>query len=220
MTMHPDKLELYVRKLNSNTANDITVDGALVPARNNKQVFRALGLYTNLRGTTKMQKEQAWLKAQRVVVRLKLMRLTARQVSRVVNTCIHPIFTYAAEFTDWTAMWFDKVNALGRSLVKYGSKAMKRFPTELLSVSSELGLVGLKDIEESVTVQTAWFVLSMVNGKKDTEARKLFIDTLEDIKQQQTFQEENVYQSRNRLELSNIPITNGVQRGCTRTTSS
>ncbi len=59
---------------------------------------------------------------------------------------------------------------------------MKRFPTELLSVSCDLGSVGLKDIEESIAALTGWFVFSMVNGKKDTEARRLFLDTLEDIK--------------------------------------
>ncbi|MNE75624.1 hypothetical protein D3C80_1718010 [compost metagenome] len=94
----------------------------------------------------------------------------------------------------------DKVNALGRSLVKFGSKAMKRFPTELLSIGFELGSVGLKDIEETIATQTGWFVFSMINGKRDTEARRLFLDTLEDIKLHQTFQQENVFQSSNRLE--------------------
>ncbi|MNL88316.1 hypothetical protein D3C87_2179540 [compost metagenome] len=65
MTMHPDKLELYVRKLNDESTHDITVGKKLVRAKNNKQSFRALGLYTNLRGSTNIQREQAWQKAQR-----------------------------------------------------------------------------------------------------------------------------------------------------------
>ncbi len=88
----------------------------------------------------------------------------------------------------------------GRRVIKHGSVAMKRFPTELFSVSSDLGSVGLHDIGESITTQTVWFAQQMFWGKKDSEARALFPDTLEDIKQHQTFQAANVYQSSNRLD--------------------
>ncbi len=77
---------------------------------------------------------------------------------------------------------------------------MKRFPTELLSVSCDLGSVGLHDIGESITTQTAWFAQQMFWGKMDSMARALFLDTLEDIMQHQTFQVASVYQSRNRLD--------------------
>ncbi|MNE89660.1 hypothetical protein D3C80_1870970 [compost metagenome] len=62
MSMHPDKLELYVRQFDEDGAHDIEVDGTVVRARNSGHGFRALGLFTNLKGDTKQQVAQTWNK--------------------------------------------------------------------------------------------------------------------------------------------------------------
>ncbi len=61
MTMHPDKLELYVRCMGDEDGeSNIKVTGRPVPARDRATYFRALGLYTNLKGATERQQLQAW----------------------------------------------------------------------------------------------------------------------------------------------------------------
>ncbi len=59
MTIHPGKLELYVRCKNLDGESNIRVAGRLVPVRDRTTYFRAHGLYTNLKGTTERQQLQA-----------------------------------------------------------------------------------------------------------------------------------------------------------------
>ncbi|MNE55198.1 hypothetical protein D3C80_1500230 [compost metagenome] len=88
---------------------------------------------------------------------------------------------------------------IGKRLIKHGSTAMLRYPTELLYISPEWGSIGLDNFSEAVATRTTLFVKSMMRGKRDRQAYLLWMDTLEYIKKHFTFRSENVFQSDHRV---------------------
>ncbi len=200
VTMHPDKLELYVRcKNDEDDESNTKVAGRLVPARERATCFRALGLYPNLKGATERQLLHAWDKAQQVTSRLWIIRSTTRQIqesSTTVSTQYSPTHqsSQSGRRTGWTVS----------TLTVARSSNMDRRPWKGSLRSYGWGPMS--------STQTAWFALQMFQGMKNTETHSLFHDTLEDIKQHQTFQDTNVYQSGNRLEEVNH---SHVQPECT-----
>ncbi len=130
LSMHPDKLEFFARKAGDGLPV-IRVYDKLVRAKNKDSVFRALGLFTNLNGDTEAQKKQAKLKVLKILNRAKLLRLSSAQVARIINTCVHPVFLYASEFTHWPKKWLNEIEGIGRKAVKHGSVALRRFPSDV-----------------------------------------------------------------------------------------